>query len=367
MDIKKLEILLKSRDETDRLDFKKKNYIWEKGTIPPKNFEEKKSEFLKDILAFANTRKKEDAFIIIGVDHKLNSENRILGIDQIIDNSDLHDFINRKVNKSIEFNFNVTEYDGNEIGVIRIPSQFDSGPFFSTNNYGVVRSNIVYMKNGSSTREVPPSELILNSNSNDVIQYDVTILNSDEKIISSLKFSELFEIIGDLDYDEPERYRSNFVSEINPYPINEDYYRDMGEHLSFNRQAKMFKIKVGSESHLIKDLDIEVITNQEEINFKLDILELPSKSKLITNFISKSLLDKSSFSKGVYKDKIGDKKIGQFYESDLFYVLPKKRGVFDIIINTYAIGSPKRCTILKVFFEEDFNEIPISSLKETSS
>jgi predicted HTH transcriptional regulator len=60
MDTRQLDALL-SEDEGTALDFKRDQYPFEDAT------DEQKSEFLKDILAFANAWRRSNAYILIGV------------------------------------------------------------------------------------------------------------------------------------------------------------------------------------------------------------------------------------------------------------------------------------------------------------
>ena len=67
MDNNLLEALL-HEEESSSLDFKRQQYAFEGAT------DDEKSELLKDVLAFANAWRRNDAYILIGIDEVRGSE-----------------------------------------------------------------------------------------------------------------------------------------------------------------------------------------------------------------------------------------------------------------------------------------------------
>ena len=87
-----IESLLWS-DEGTALDFKRDQYPFANAT------EIEKSEILKDVLAFANAFRREDAFILIGVEDIKGGRGNVLGTPEHIDDAHLQQFINSKVQR----------------------------------------------------------------------------------------------------------------------------------------------------------------------------------------------------------------------------------------------------------------------------
>ena len=83
----------------------------------------------------------------------------ILGIDPQLKDNDLQQFVNTKpLNKPIIFQHEILTVDGSKIGLLHIPAQ--QGPFFLRADYGKLRKNIVYCRQGSATAERTPDELL---------------------------------------------------------------------------------------------------------------------------------------------------------------------------------------------------------------
>ena len=111
-----LEKLL-HEEEGATLDFKRDQYRFE-GTD-----NKTKSELLKDILAFANAWRRTTAYILIGVDEVKGSRSDVIGVKTHLDDAKLHQFVNSKTQRPIEFSYQPFRTEGVEIGVIEIPIQ----------------------------------------------------------------------------------------------------------------------------------------------------------------------------------------------------------------------------------------------------
>ena len=72
MDATLLEQLL-HEDESATLDFKRDQYKFNGGS------DDNRSEFLKDILGFANGWRRSDAYILIGVDEVRGGRSNVVG------------------------------------------------------------------------------------------------------------------------------------------------------------------------------------------------------------------------------------------------------------------------------------------------
>lgn len=75
-----------------------------------------------------------------------------------MDDANLHQLINSKTQRSVEFSYSSFSYKGSDIGVIEIPVQ--DRFFYLTQDYGNVRENVVYVRDGSSTRVASLDEVI---------------------------------------------------------------------------------------------------------------------------------------------------------------------------------------------------------------
>ena len=145
-----LESLL-IEEEGPYLDFKSEQYrfVGENNTV--------KSELLKDILTFVNSNRYRTAHILMGVREVTGEPSEIVGVDQHLDDAELHQFVNAKTNRPAEFSYIPFQVDDKEIGVLSIPIQIR--PVYSLKAYARVDANIVYVRDGSSTRTANPDEI----------------------------------------------------------------------------------------------------------------------------------------------------------------------------------------------------------------
>ena len=119
------------QSEGTALDFKKEQYSFEKAT------DEQKSELLKDVLAFSNSWRQGEAYIVIGVEEVTGGRHIPVGTEDHFDDSRLQQFINGKTNRKVKLAYEVHLFEGNKIGIIRIPKQ--ERPIYAVKNYGKVK------------------------------------------------------------------------------------------------------------------------------------------------------------------------------------------------------------------------------------
>ena len=149
-DLDLLEGLL-HEDEGTSLDFKCAQYPFENASA------EKKAELLKDILAFTNSWRRTSAYILIGVKEIRGGRSRIVGVKNHLDDAKLHQFVNSKTQRAVEFSYRTVQIVNLEIGVIEIALQ--ERPVYLKKRYGSLRDNVVYVRDGSSTRSATPDEI----------------------------------------------------------------------------------------------------------------------------------------------------------------------------------------------------------------
>ena len=150
LDSKLLESLLHEAESTS-LDFKSAQYAFENTDVG------KKAELLKDILAFANSWRRTTAYILIGVEEVKGGRSNIVGVKKHLDDAILHQFVNGKTQRLVEFSYQVLHAEGTTIGVIEIPLQ--KRPTYLKERFGGLGPHEVFIRDGSSTRIASPEEI----------------------------------------------------------------------------------------------------------------------------------------------------------------------------------------------------------------
>ena len=116
-----------------------------------------KSELLKDILALANSWRLTTAYILIGVRETKGGRSKVLGMKDHLDDAILHQFVNSKTQRPLQFSHQQFLAEGVEIDVIQIPVQ--DRPIFLTKRFGKLQADEVKVRDGSSTRNATPDEI----------------------------------------------------------------------------------------------------------------------------------------------------------------------------------------------------------------
>lgn len=140
-------------EESHELDFKEEQYRFIKAT------DEEKSELLKDVLAFANSWRRADAFILVGVKEVKGGPSIVVGISQDIDEAQLQQFVNSKTQRPVTFSYRVVPFNQERIGVFHIPVQ--RRPLFLEKDYGGLKREAVYLRRGTSTDVADPDEIAM--------------------------------------------------------------------------------------------------------------------------------------------------------------------------------------------------------------
>ena len=172
-----LETLL-YQPEGSALDFKQEQYLFEGADIG------KKAELLKDILAFANAWRLTTAYILIGVREVKGGRSDIVGVQEHLDDANLHQFVNGKTQRPVEFTYLPFRAEGVEIGVLEIPLQ--ERPIFLTRRCGHLDENKVFIRDSSSTRVATPDE-IAKMGAEQVLgavpQFDLQLADLDKQVL----------------------------------------------------------------------------------------------------------------------------------------------------------------------------------------
>ncbi len=151
IDAQILETLL-HMSEGATLDFKGSQYPLDGAT------DEQKSEFVKDVLAFANAWKTSDAYILIGVSENPGHRASVNGVERHPDDASLQQLVNSKTNVPVEFAYIPATIDGNNVGVVII-AQSQQRPIFLRKRFGRLEPNQVYLRRGSTTDVASPDEI----------------------------------------------------------------------------------------------------------------------------------------------------------------------------------------------------------------
>jgi hypothetical protein len=237
-----------SESESFVLDFKKSEYDFS-STAP----EHKKGEFIKDIISFSNTIRKETSHIIIGVEEN-NGQLLLSGIDQVTDDSILQQKVKGSVYPVPSFRYYPFVYDNKIFGIIEFPIKKYVKPVSPTVKLKGLQPGTVYFRRNSSNDEANAAEVIeindwLNSLSEShqsfeelIHKYLLEVLDDSKSlstiIVNLLALSKKFDIIAlkefcereikglnkDVNYSEDDlyptlAYRSKIVT-ISPYEIN---------------------------------------------------------------------------------------------------------------------------------------------------
>lgn len=266
------------QEESDSLDFKRDQYPFDGAT------DEVKSELLKDILAFANSWRRTDGYILIGVEDVKGGKSNVVGIGDDLDDAKLQQFVNSKTNRPVSFAYESAVFDGSRVGIIRLGQQ--QKPIYLTKDYGKLRRNEVYIRRGSSTDIAKPDEVaLMGINSIELqkpsLDLEFADKNSKEKLGRNIKLNSLL-----LNYDKSNirRLGSNY-SPFSSSSIfeNSDYYLEKAEYI---KQAALlnkigFWIKNTSEVHL-SNVSLKIQIKCEPhiiIKDEVDYPRYPSKDR----------------------------------------------------------------------------------------
>ena len=267
-----IESLLYEEEGTE-LDFKRDQY-------PFADAEDRlKAELLKDILAFANSWRRADAYILVGVQEVKGGRSIVKGIDIHLDDARLQQFVNSKTNRPVEFSYTALEFEGKQIALISIPRQ--ERPVFLLKDFGLLLKHQVYLRRGSSTAIALPDEIARmgmfaddsatrcplltaslvygegNESSETNVQVETSpILVPSKDVIPSFAYPDVT-VLGGLS-----------IRSISP--ANPGYYRELAEYIWFRSTLRPFRLSVtNSGSAVAMDVKLVIDAQDPERNFEL--------------------------------------------------------------------------------------------------
>jgi hypothetical protein len=235
MDKDLFEVLL-YQDESETLDFKEDQYAFDGAT------DIQKSEVLKDILAFANSWRLDEAHILIGVREVRGGRSVVCGASSHLLNRNLQQFIKSKINRPITFSYSENEFEGHKVGVVTIPIQ--DRPFFLTKDYGRLKAKAVYVRRGDTTDVASPDE---------IYKMGSVVNRSESQPTLQLSFADLerrceFGIELTLSckhYKLPEPDSIPDYGRQTPGPFRMDLHSDIGRNYDFLRDIAEFVYQFG--------------------------------------------------------------------------------------------------------------------------
>jgi hypothetical protein len=227
--------------ESTTLDFKAAQYPFVKAT------DYDKSELLKDILGFANAFRRSEAYILIGVNEIQGGRADVVGIaasDHLADHS-LQQFVNNLTNRPVRFHYESHNFEGNQVGVIRI-EEAQARPLYLKKDYGKLRRQEVYVRRGSSTDHTKPAgpdeiAAMLQGPIAGPAELEVEFakVDGDDSLGTHVEWrAEL------LVYSDGEIPDYGHLSPVDAYLTNKAYYREMAEYQFVRRLFRPARVVI---------------------------------------------------------------------------------------------------------------------------
>lgn len=249
---------LLAEDESATLDFKREQYPFESAT------DEQKGELIKDIMAFANTSRERDAFIVIGVTE--GHPATVTGITHHLRDGDLQQFVNAKTNRPVEFSYLALRIEGKQIGALRIPRQ--PRPVYLRKSYGKIPAHTVYVRHGSSTSIASPDEVAA-MRAPDVPVLDLQFADSAEFRLRGttieIESTLLRTPTAIPDFGGTDAFGGLF---------NRHYYRELIRHTTFHHLTKPISVAITNTSGTTA-LDVRITLNIRDPKQKVTVALAP--------------------------------------------------------------------------------------------
>ncbi len=270
-------------EEGPTLDFKKEQYRFVKAS------DDDKSELLKDILGFANSRRRSDAYILIGVEDIRGSRKNVVGIEtgDHLDDHAVQQFVNNLTNRPVRFRYEAFGFEGMQVGIIII-EEHQPRPLFLKKDYGKLKRNEVYVRRGSSidpTKPAQPDEIAMMGQGSGPQTADLVVQFADiasdtalgTQIVLEAEFCEMppMKSIPDLtSKHEGHRLGIDYADPFNR--PNEDYFRELAQYECFKRLFQPVRLVVHNVGPVAADeVRVEMAVPTDIGGAVLDSSELP--------------------------------------------------------------------------------------------
>lgn len=373
------------QDENTFLDFKSQQYDINHSD------NQTKSKLLKDVLAFANSWRDGDAYIVIGVEDKKGEKNKVVGCDNHHDDATIQQLVNSKTNRKIKLSYEVYELEDKKIGVIRISKQ--KRPFYTQRDFGSVKKEVVYYRLGSSNAEANPQDIYnMGKDDHDIKQLtpilDLKFVNpfdnQEEKKELSIKntcYAQPNNLLPDA--IEKKLVNDSYRLNISINEVNRDYWRELEEY------TRMINFLVPCQFSITNTS--ECVTHNAHIEIKVKLIdkvevrtleELPTKpsSDHFQNItrsivpIQERLRKKNTILKVFNKElnlilDIGDIKPKSTVYSDVFAIGAKESMSLNLNPFIYAsnLPNPQKFNLIINFDVQQLSSLTIKELKNIHS
>lgn len=271
---------LRYKSEGTDIDFKSTQYRFEGGS------ENDKAEMLKDILAIANSWRDGNGYILLGFKDQRPHPAEVVGISKSIDDAAIQQFVNGKVSPKLTFSYEEHLYGGRTVGVITIPKQKRS--FYLSNAYGKLKSNVVYVRRGSSTDEAEPpeiAEMVIADSGRTDVKVDLSVLtslNSDLPATIARRYLQFTESFPDYESPLPNLDWTGFAIIPSLNKDNRAFWRECAEYIKISESVIHIQF---------------VLHNRSEVqlsNTKLEVSVEPEEGQLVQLFAGNDLPRKPS-------------------------------------------------------------------------
>lgn len=173
---------LLGRPESSILDFKKDFYDFSNDQD-----QKKTADFIKDVICFSNTIRRETGYIIFGVDELPDKSKEFHGINKDVDDAILQEKVKDKVHPRPNFHYYSIQLDELKYGVIEFPVTRYSMPIMPTIKMRGLEPGKVYYKNSTSNTEALGLEVIKINDWLKTLPVSDHSQNEDEKVNELLK------------------------------------------------------------------------------------------------------------------------------------------------------------------------------------
>ena len=218
---------LRYKSEGTDIDFKSAQYRFIGGS------DEDKSEMLKDILAIANAWRDGPGYILLGFREHRPHPAIVVGISESFDDAKIQQFVHGKVNPKLTFKYEEHLYQGKSVAIITIPKQ--KRAFYLAHAFGKLKSNVVYVRRGSSTDEATPPEvaaMTLADEGRGDVRLNLGVLSPDNQALSEIFPLRYYQFPERLpDYESPQRAAGPFEFAVpSIWQDNRNFWRKYAEY-----------------------------------------------------------------------------------------------------------------------------------------
>lgn len=258
---------LLNESESSSLDFKRDQYCIGKSAT-----DDVRSTVIKDILAMANSFRRSDAYIVVGVKSQLNGGYVLHGVSDHIDDASLQQFVNSKTNRAVDFVYKPVQYHGLMFGVVCIPKQVR--PLFLNKSFGSIDAGEVWYRRGSSNTVASP-DVVASMGSDDsadgsggdpVVSVGVQLDDSLDVRTGPISLeTTTFDLVNTGEYSdfkdvdqEPSSFSGSSIFGYRGRSANKDYYKEAAEYVLFHSLLKPYCFVVSNKGPAAA-IDVELV------------------------------------------------------------------------------------------------------------